>query len=146
MESKYQIENESYILNSDILPVDDSISPFLSSCVVRIIISNKATGTGFFIKFESNNKYFYYLMTCHHVIKNEYIKAKETIILINNKFREIKINLNNRIIKDFEDLNTDAIIIEIKEEDGIDKKFFLSPDMSYKEGYNQFINKNIFIL
>ena len=146
MKSKYNRRNEAMNPKSQLLPVDDSIPTFLSNCVVRIIISNKSMGTGFFIKFESNNKYYYYLMTCHHVIKDEYIKSKETIIIINKNFNEIKMNLDGRFIKNFEDLNIDIIIIEIKEEDGINKNFFLNPDMSYKSGYNQFINKNVYIL
>ena len=86
-------------------------------------------------------------MSCKHVLKKEYIESKEKIIIINNKFKEIEIDLNKRFIKDFEDINLDAIILEIKKKDGIDKNFFLSPDMSYKKGYNnQLINKKFYIL
>ena len=144
-------ENKSNIPNSDIYPIDDSIPSFLQkpvNCVVRINISNKVEGTGFFIKFLRKNKDFYCLMTCSHVIKEEYIISKETLTVTDKKSREFKIKLDDkRYFKDFnEDLNIDAIILEIKEEDGIDQKDFLSPDKSYQKGYDQFINKNIYIL
>jgi V8-like Glu-specific endopeptidase len=86
-------------------------------------------------------------MTCSHVIKKEYIASKETLTIMDKNSREFKIKLDERFIKDFnEDLNIDAIIIEIKKEDGFDRKDFLSPDRSYEKGYDQFINKNIYLL
>ena len=150
MKAEDKRKNESNIPNSDIFTIDDSIPSFLKkpvNCVVRINISNKVEGTGFFIKLRRNNKDFYCLMSCSHVIQEEYIKSKETLTIMDKKSREFKIKLDERFIKDFnKDLKIDAIIIEIKNEDGIDRKDFLRPDRSYEKGYDQFINKNIYIL
>ena len=66
----------------------------------------------------------------------------------NKKKNKIKIKLNNykRFIKSFKDINIDCQIVEILKEDEIDEKIFLLPSINYKNNFNEFKDKKIYIL
>ena len=85
-----------------------------SNCVVNICISYNIIGSGFFIKLKNNNNDFYCLMTCYHIIKD--IKPNQILNIRYNEDKSIDIELdkNKRFIKNYEYLNIDASIIEIK--------------------------------
>ena len=143
-------KNESYILESKIKKFDLP-TPLLiaSKCICKIKIKKlNKTGTGFLIKLTKNNKPFYCLMTCEHVIEKKYFNSNTEIDLYYNyetEKRKIILNKNKRYIKDFLHLNIDGMIVEILESDKISDDYFLSPNTDYINGYSQFINKKIFI-
>ena len=100
-------------------------------------------GSGFFIKLFKDGKELLGLMTNYHVITKEIIESK-TIINIKYKYEkeliQIKLDEKERCIKYNKDL--DFVIIEIKQEDKIKDKYFLTPNLNDKN----FINENIIIV
>ena len=110
------------------------------------IITNDKQGTGFFIKLCKDNKDFYCLMTNENLISKEMVNLKQTIkISYNNELeiKEIKLNEDERYIKDYKNMNIDIIIIEIIKKDEIKEKLFLLP---YLGDNNILINKKINII
>ena len=87
-------------------------------------------------------------MTCAHVIDNFLIQNNDEIeIYYNNEKKNIKIKLNKneRFIKNYKYMGIDAIIIEILKNDNINEKYFLSPNLFYINSVNKLINQNIYI-
>ncbi len=106
--------NEIEIDNSELKPLDKNIIKVSPS--VCKIITNKSTGSGFFIKLNKNNNILLCLMTNEHVIEREMIENKENIEIkydYESKGIKIKLDKTKRIIKDFIDINNDATIVEI---------------------------------
>ena len=62
------------------------------------------------------------------------------------KKKEIYLNRDDRIIKDFINMDIDATVIEIITDDNIKKIYFLLPDKNYIDEFNELINKDIMIL
>ena len=100
-------------------------------------------GSGFFIRLYKDGKELLCLMTNYHIITKEIIQSK-TIINIKYKYEkefiQIKLDEKERFIK--YNQNLDFAIIEIKQEDKIKDKFFLTPNLNDKN----FINENIIIV
>ena len=74
-------------------PITEESSEKLYKSIVRIqFVANEKMyfGTGFFIKFNLKNKLRYFLMTCHHVIKEEFINKKQIITLHTEKSKKKK--------------------------------------------------------
>ena len=63
-----------------------------------------------------------------------------------SKYKNIKLNPEERIIKDFKDNKIDATVVEIISKDDISKDYFLLPQIDYMGNYNQLINKEISII
>ena len=109
-------------------------------------------GTGFFIKLNRNlnNNLLYCLMTNHHVISQDIIDSNTVIEIYYDNQHElfiIKLDKNERFIRDFIYLNIDVTIVEIKpEEVNNNLKLFLLPNIDYNEGYNVFKDKLITIV
>ena len=107
----------------------DSLITQVSKSLCKIIISQKELSSGFLIQLFKGKKKFYCLMTNEHAITKEMIKQKNYIIHIyydsQSKYRKIKLNPEERIIKDFRDIQIDVTIIEILPEDDISKDYFL---------------------
>ena len=103
-----------------------TVSP--SICKIKCL---NRKGTGFFIKIKkSNEEELYCLMTNEHVLTKEIVESKENIqIFYDHESEEKIINLNKykRFIKEFTEMDIDIIVIQILNEDNIDKKYFLSP-------------------
>ena len=115
--------------------------------VVKIMTSKKL-GSGFFIKLEKGNSPFYCLMSNEHIISKDIIEKKEKIeVFYDNQSKTINIilNKNERFIQDYRFLNIDSTVVEIIPKDNILKDFFLLPNIEYKNGYDQFINKSIYV-
>ena len=114
------------------------------------IILKDGLGSGIFLKTERNNKPFYLIMTNQHVISEEMIDKKETIIIkYANENKPININLNikERIILGFEkSLDIDVVIIEVIPKDKIDEIYFLKPNINYEGQYINLIGKKIQIM
>ena len=116
-----------------------------SVCKIRYL---KTKGTGFLIKLNANNHSFFCLMTNEHIIKKEVINRKEEIELLydnEDKSSKIMLDKNERFIKTFKFLNIDCTIVEILQKDGIDKKYFLSPNENYENTYKSLKKKEIYI-
>lgn len=144
MEEYGERVNQVKIDISKINKVNHEYDAYKSVCKITCL---NLVGTGFFIKLLKNNKDFYCLISCEHVIQSSMIESNETIkIDYDNYHKSLKIKLNEeRFIRNYRYLNIDASIIEILPIDKIDKYYFLLPDLDYKMGYKQFNNKFIFI-
>ena len=100
----------------------------------------RCNGTGFFMNLNNSLKC---IITNYHIIPKDLIVNNINIEIHNNN--KFKIQLVNRQIKYFK--NLDITIIEIKESDDIIKNVvFLDYDLNYLNGYNTYLNANIFIL
>ena len=134
-------------------PNKANIDPNLKKGVCKIE-TPKLFGSGFFMKYKINEKYYYYLVSCEHVITTDIIQKKETIKIlydndINNielRMLDIKLDKNERYIKAFKDImDLDITVIEIKSEDNIPENYFLLPELN--KIYNEnLINRRINIL
>ena len=142
------MENEVYIQNNELIPMHK----IYNMCKSTIQIKNeKKSGTyfssGFFIKFQKNNKPFYCIMTNDHCISQAIIdKKKEIIIFYENKSKELKIKLNpiERLMKSFKkDFSLDITIIQIIEKDQINDDYFLLPDLDYINNYDFLVGEEI---
>ena len=96
-----------------------------SICKLNIDSTNEDNeGTGFLIKIKNNindkMNYKYFLITCEHVIKREYIESENTEIEINYHSRTIKLKIKpdkyERMIRTYEDI-IDITLIEILKEE-----------------------------
>ena len=120
-----------------------------SKSVFKILFDKKQLGCGFLIQFFKRNQQFFCLMTTRQVVNKKMIEDKVTIDLINDiepKSLKIKLNSEQRLIKDFTELNLDIAVIEILSSDKISQEYFLLPLIDYMDNYNKLINKKIMIL
>ena len=120
----------------------------VSKSICKIKYSN-IVGTGFFIKLYKKDEPFYCLMSCEHVITEKMIDSGESIkVLYNNENDCLTINLyeSERFIRNYRYLNIDTTVIQILDKDNIKKDLFLLPNYDYKNGYEKFENKEIYIL
>ena len=157
-EDNIEYENEVNEVNVDRSSLNLGTLNDVSKSVCKIILKgdeNDETGTGFFLDLSDiiGKKC---LVTNHHIISEEKVEKKCFVIIqLENKSEnkneiknEIKIELNKekRYIKYFKE-PIDITIIEILDSDNIitDIPFF-NYDEKYTEGYNQYINKKIFIM
>lgn len=135
--------NNSYTGHTSIPEI---ISDKLYNSIVKIKINN-TYGTGFFMKIDK--KYIKRcLLTCSHIITQDLIDLKEDMEIFYGKGDNIKkiINLNKnlRFIKSFGN-EKDITIIEIIESDEIPEDKFLSPDLNYSSGYNNYLREKIIV-
>ena len=135
--------NEVEIKDSQLKQIDKNIIK-VSPSICKIESKNHI-GSGFLIRLNTLNKELFCLMTNQHVITREMVQLKEEIeILYNCEENNLKIKLNNneRYIKDYIDIDLDIIIIEILPKDNINDIYFLYPEIN---NINNIINKNIYI-
>ena len=114
--------NEVLFPDNQLIKIKKSYN--IAQCTIKIILPDNSIGSGFFLKFERNNKLFYCLMTNQHVINLEIVKMKKEItIYYNNENKSLKIKLDDqdRIIVCFKEiLNIDVTLIEIIPKDQVD--------------------------
>ena len=143
--------NEKFEENTDnFIDLYDMIKTGASACQIK---TSQGLGTGVFCYIP---KFLYCLITCEHIITEEMIKNKETIIIIYNKINKIgritkKILLDKRNLFYFKrDIDLDITIVELFPglfHDGIEKERFLEPFfLKENENLNDIIKKNNFIL
>ena len=119
---------------------------------IKILRKDGGVGTGFFLKFERNEKMFYCIMTNEHVITSKMIEDGNEIIIIfyenEQKSLEVKLDKKERFIKEFKtELNIDVMILEIIEKDNvIDNVYFLKPYKDYDEDNEKFLDEDIQIV
>ena len=88
-------------------------------------------GSGFFLKYKIDDINFLCLISNEHIITKDMIKNNDTInIYYNNEFEniEIQLNVNERYIKDFTDINIDATVVQILPKDNIYEIIFYLPN------------------
>ena len=105
-------------------------------------------GSGFLMKTKKGYNDFFCVVTNEHVITKQMVNSKKSIqISYENETKKLKIKLDRslRFIMDYRYMNIDAIIIQILPMDNIPVECFLNPNLNYKNGYDIFIGKNIFI-
>ena len=135
--------------------IPESSSEKLYNSIVKINIDlnekDIKVGTGFFISPVINKKIRYFLMTCQHVIKEEFVKKKKKIRLYYGKIKEekkfeIELDRNKRYIKCFQK-PLDVTVVEILDQDNIQKDKFLEPDLNYKnkKGYNFYLDNDFYL-
>ena len=147
---KKQIIYESTQQHARFIP--ESASDTLYNCIVKIVIElglNKTFATGFFLKVILNIKKYKFLLTNFHVITKDLIDKGEIIKIYygkKNQENEIKIRLEKteRIIQYF-NFPVDVTFVEIIENDNIPENKFLFPDFNYKNGYDFYREKNIYL-
>ena len=150
----YNDDNENRINEINIPKSElNSVNVLYDACksTVKIIIKvglKVEMASGFFILLEKNNKPFNCLMTNEHVITKEMIESQKYIeVYYDNQHKKLNIKLDRakRCIKEFRYLKLDISIVEILQEDNVSADFFLLPNLDYTMGYENFLNKNIFI-
>ena len=143
------VENECNTKCVD--PIPESIKDKLYKSIVKIelinITNKRIYATGFFMRIKIYNKEKKCLFSCKHIISDKDINNNIIINLYfdeNNKEeeRKIKLDKNQRFIKTF---NEDVILIEIIKDDNISEDKYLTPDLNYEYGYNNFKDKNLYL-
>ena len=145
------MKNEVFIQNNELIPMNN----IFNICKSTIqIITNKKSGiyksSGFFIRFQKDNKRFYCIMTNDHCVSQNLInKEKEITIEYENKKKELTIKLNpkERFMKSFKNytnFSLDITIIQIIEKDKINDEYFLLPDLDVNN-YDKLVGKEITI-
>ena len=138
--------------------VDDQRPTFLPEQIMDILRKGTARiefgdnksiiFTSFFMKIELKRKQYNFLITCSHSITKEDIASKKIINVYYgkaNKEKNIQIILDKskRFIKVYEDL--DVTLIELQKEDNIPDKYYLYPDLNYKnKGYSNYENIQVY--
>ena len=129
--------------------IPESASKKLYNSIVRIEVDLNEkeinTGKGFFLELKIKDKERFFLVTCQHVIKEEYVRKKKKIRFYYGEYnneKKFKIILNRRNIKYFVE-PLDATLIEILEEDNISKDKYLQADLNYKNGYDYYLKEKI---
>ena len=140
--------------NKEIISVknfSEKLTEDVKKNVVRLTLGDEKAASGFFCKIILKNNIIPVLITCHHVIDEEYIKNNPFLYLSYYSSKgsegttEAIIDLNiHRII--YHDKNSDVTIIEIKEEDNLDIYSFLEMDNSINVNNPQILNHKVYLL
>ena len=142
-----QIQNEEKEQEPEMLPITPIILK-VSKSFCKIKLAQKIF-LGYLIKFYKREKEFFCLVTNYNSIKRENIEKKEIITILfdnDSKEKKVKLNSDERCIKDFEDYGIDALVVEILPHDEIEKDYFLEPLIEYMYNTNELINKDITII
>jgi hypothetical protein len=91
----------------------------------------------------------FFLATCYHILSERFVNEKRDIEIFYGKKGEekkLKITLNKsqRHIRYFDKPN-DVTFVQILESDKISEDKFLNLDLNYKNGYNIYIDKNLYL-
>ena len=119
------------------------------NCICKIIKNDKPIGTGFLCSIQGEYKKRITLITAYHVLGEEDLKIGNEINLSFNDYKKkIKkiIIYNSRRI--YGSAKYDIVIIEIKDDDDLNKKNILEIDENIitESDLNKYINKTIYIL
>ena len=93
MEDKKE-ERKDEIVKKYAAPIPESLSEKLYNSIIKINLNINEkkiiTGTGFFIKLKLKNKIKHFLITCHHVIEENFVKEKKVITFYYGKVNKEK--------------------------------------------------------
>ena len=125
-ESAQSKNKENKIVDSTLFRNDISLLQTTASlCKMK---TNDKISSGFLIKLFKDKKDFFCLMTNAHVITKDMVENQESFMFYfdnEKKTKKIKLDQNERYIRDFRDMNIDSIVIEILHKDDISFDFFL---------------------
>ena len=124
--SRNDIKEEVIISPEGFHSLDESITQTAKS-LCKIMGSFNRISSGFLIQLFKGEKEFYCLVTNEHVITKKMIEQKIEINIFydsQSKFKKIKLNPEERLIKEFRDIQMDVTVIEIIPKDEISKDFF----------------------
>ena len=129
--------------------IPESASDIIYNSIVKIRINKTLFGTGFFMKIKTNEKLKNFLLTCNHLINEQNIKSKDIIEISFGKLNkenhfQIKLDINERKIITFKP-PIDITLIEILDLDNIPEDKYLFPDYNYKNGYDYYKDKNLYM-
>ena len=134
---------------------DNNLSKFVSldyvnkvkTSVCKIRCDNKS-GTGFFMNVPFNGETFRYLITNNHVINEDLLNKNINLEIHNRNDIKLLLDNKNRDIHFLPGKDSDIAAIEIIEEDfEINRNInFFNYDKNYLNGYDVYINKNVFAL
>ena len=149
-------QNNNNIIEEDIIKASIPFQVYIKNIksICRIGIKDRNLGTGFFIKINLGKDY-YFMITNEHVIPLGFVEAKKIIIITLNKEKneeeeeeekyEIKLDKTQRRIICLND--QDITAVEILEKDELKNKVkFLTCDLNYIDGYEQYLKQEVFIL
>jgi len=139
--------NEGIIPQSNIIQFQ--ISTLKATRAICKINTYPKISSGFLIKLFKNEENFFCLMTNEHIITREMVNQRKKITFyydLESKVKDIYLNSEERYIKDFTDINIDAIVIEILPKDKVDEEYFLLSNIYYMDKFNELKNKEITIL
>ena len=127
----------------------ESLSNKLYNSIAKIQLNNIIIGTGFFIQIYMNKKKSFYLLTSSHLITRKHIEHNLYFNIIYGKkeneiIKKIKLDINERFIRIYDENSIDITLIEIIESDNIPEDRFLIPDYNYKNGYDIYLEKDIY--
>ena len=148
-ESNLDYTNQCYQPDSSLNPIDPSIVDALKSLCKIWIPSINRVSSGFLIKFVKNQEYFFCLVTNEHVISKEMIEQQETIIISydnESKTRIIKLNPDERCIKEFTDFTMDVTFVEILPKDNISDDYLKLTPTEHMDNLDKLIGKEITIV
>ena len=114
-------KNEKNIKGSNIVNVLSyhKILNAFEKCICRITIDNKIFGSGFLLKSIKGKDNFYFLITNEHIITKKIIEDKKEIKIGYNYTSEknntidIKLNGEERFIREYTYLDVDATVVQI---------------------------------
>ena len=150
-------KNEANIIGSNILSyyIYNKNLDKLQKCIRRIVINRKIYGTGFLMELKKEKTPFYCLITNEHVISEDLIENNTEIEILyaqntQEEIFKIKLNKNERFIRNYGYLGIDATVIQIfPEKNEINKEFFFKNDdieALAKSNYEMLKDINIHIL
>ena len=88
-------------LDNPIISIDSTakiLELMKSKVVCKILRENKFCGTGFFCYIPIGSEKFPVMITCNHIINDEFLKGNKSITIeFNNEQKEININDNRKI-------------------------------------------------
>ena len=118
-----------------------------SVCKLKIEINSEIQyGAGFLLRYQIDGQYFNCLLSNEPIIKEEYIKNKFIMNVSynhENKNIIIKLDENERYIRNFKDISLDITLVEILNSDYIYEDYFLFPESNYL--IKDLKNKQIYI-
>ena len=126
--------NEGKLIGSEYEDID-RYSSKVSKSICKIITPNQY-GSGFFLKYLIDDINYFYLISNEHIITEKMIKNKNEInVYYDNEFEntEIVLNVNERYIKSFVNIEIDATVVEILPKDNVNEIFFLTADLDYSD-------------
>ena len=116
----------------------------MEKCICKI--KGKAIGMGFFCKIKNKDELIPVLMTCFHIIDDNFIEQNKNLELYIKDLRKILKIDKNRKIYSSERNKFDIMIIRLNQEDGINDYLEIDENIFSKDSENSYNDEPIYIL
>ena len=143
----YYISNKGRLNEFNLIytaQIPESLSEQLYNSITKIQTKDGIFFSGFFMKLKINTKIYHFLISNSKILPSKIEKSFEITIIYGKKnetIKKIKLNINERLIKKF-DNPIDIALIEILQSDKIPEDKYLIPDYNYNNGFKYFENNN----